>query len=67
MLISTEHILYIAFLVSFVHPTLSSILFMLIGAAYTHLVAFLVSFVHHILSKYQNQTSTFVLMSVFII
>ena len=33
----------------------------------THLVAFLVSFVHPTLSKYQNQTSTFILMSIFII
>ena len=33
----------------------------------THLVAFLVSFVHPTLSKYQNQTTTFILMSIFII
>ena len=32
----------------------------------THLVAFLVSFVHPILSGYQNQTSIFILVSVFI-
>ena len=33
----------------------------------THLVAFLVLFVHPTLSKYQNQISTFILMSIFII
>ena len=33
----------------------------------THLVAFLVSFVHSTLSMYQNQTSTSVLVSIFII
>ena len=33
----------------------------------THLVAFLVKFVHPTLSKYQNQTTTFILMSIFII
>ena len=33
----------------------------------THLVAFLVSFVHPTLSKYQIQTSTFILISIFII
>ena len=33
----------------------------------THLVAFLVSFVHPTLSKYQNQTSTFYLSTVYTI
>ena len=41
--------------------------FMLIDTVATHLVTFLVSFVHPTLSRYQNQTSTFVLVSINII